>query len=193
MTKGVDASRTSLDSQERENDMDQKMSPRARAVAAMSLATAVAATTVPTVAAQEQPDMSEFTGRLSCGVQGPSSPVVSWQFSVLDVSDERFDGSYVNQLAGYEVGDPDVDGIGAYSALWEITNEGGAWVGQTASFRFGPESYSTFSMRLDGQGGYEGLTAVMEGDFTEDCGFDIRGVVVDGDLPATPGVIVTGE
>lgn len=54
-------------------------------------------------------------------------------------------------------------------------------------------SYSTFSMRLDGQGGYEGLTAVIEGDFTEDCGFDIRGVVVDGDLPATPEVIVTGE
>jgi hypothetical protein len=111
----------------------------------------------------------------------------------VDISDDRFAGSYIEQLAGYEDGDPDVDGIGAYSTLWEITNEGGAWVGQTASFRFGPESYSTFSMRLDGQGGYEGLTAVMEGDFTEDCGFDIRGVVVDGDLPATPGVIVTGE
>jgi len=190
----IDASRTNLDSQEKENEMDPRMSPRATAVAAMSLATAVAAATAPAVSAQDlQPTMSEFTGRLSCGVQGPSSPAVSWRFSVLDVSDERFDGSYIEQLAGYEDGDPDVDGIGAYSTLWEITNEGGAWVGQTASFRFAPESYSTFTVKLDGQGGYEGLTAVMEGDFTEDCGFDIRGVVVDGDLPATPVAVLTTE
>jgi hypothetical protein len=194
MTKGADSSRTNLDSQERGSDMDQKMSLRVTAVATMSLATAVAATTAPVVTAQDlQPTMSQFTGRLSCGTQGPSSPAVSWQFSVLDVSDERFDGSYVNQLAGYEDGDPDVDGIGAYSALWEITNEDGAWVGQNSSFRFPPDSYNTFTVKLDGQGAYEGLTAVMEADFNEDCGFDIRGVVVDGDLPATPVAVVTTD
>lgn len=42
------------------------------------------------------------------------------------------------------------------------------------------------------QAAYSGLTAVMEGDFTEDCGFDIRGVVVDGELPATPEIIAGG-
>jgi len=83
--------------------------------------------------------------------------------------------------------------IGAYSSLWEITNVEGAWIGETPSFRFAPESYGTFTVKLDGQGAYEGLTAVMEADFTVDCGFDSRGVVVDGVLPATPGVIVTGE
>ena len=74
-----------------------------------------------------------------------------------------------------------------------ITNEDGAWVGQTTSFRFPPESYSTFTVKLDGQGAYEGLTAVMEADFSEDCGFDIRGVVVGGDLPATPVAVATSE
>ena len=190
----IDASGTDLDRQQRENDMDQRISPRATAVAAMGLATALATATAPAVTAQDtQPTMSEFTGRLGCGTAGPSSQAVSWQFPVVEISDERFDGTYVNQLAGYEDGDPDVDGIGAYSALWEITDEDGSWVGETASFRFPPDSYNTFTVMLDGQGAYEGLTAVMEADFTDDCGFDIRGVVVDGELPATPVAVVTTE
>ena len=190
----IDVSGTNLDGQGRENDMDRKVSPRATAVAAMSLATALAAAIAPAVEAQDpQPTMSEFTGRLGCGTAGPLSEAVSWQFPVVEISDERFAGTYVNQLAGYEDGDPDVDGIGAYSALWEITNEGGGWVGDTASFRFPPESYSTFTVKLDGQGAYEGLTAVLEADFTEDCGFDLRGVVVNGDLPATPTAVATTE
>ena len=64
---------------------------------------------------------------------------------------------------------------------------------RTATFRFAPESYSTTSVALEGQGAYAGLSAIMEGDFTEDCGFDIRGVVVDGDLPVTPEAVMTAE
>jgi len=50
--------------------------------------------------------MTEFTGRLSCGVQGPSSPAFWWQFSVLDGSDER---TAVMEAAGPSPRSPQLD------------------------------------------------------------------------------------
>ncbi len=146
------------------------------------------------VAAQETtPTMSQFSGRLVCSGPVSSSEAAAYGFSVEDISDERFAGDHISHLTGYEDGDPDGDGIGAYAALWEVTGADGGWVGDYTTFRFAPESYSTMTVALEGRGTYEGLTALMEADFTDDCGWDVRGVVVDGELPATPVAVTTTE
>ena len=150
-------------------------------------ATALATTAAPVVLAQPEPAMTEFGGTLGCGAPVETADGHSaFLFRDPQFSDSRLDGQHVSHLDGYEDGDPDSDGVGAYAGLWEITNDGGSWLGEYATFRFAPDSYSTLSIQLDGSGGYDGQTAIMEADFLESCGWELRGVIVEGRLPDTP-------
>lgn len=123
----------------------------------------------------------------SVGADGVERSVVSaiWRFPVVDMSDDRFDGRYLGFQEGMDFR-LDGDEIGVFSGLWQITNDGGEWVGAHSFARLSPTEYSTATIRMDGRGGYEGLTAVMEADWRIDCGYDIRGLVVEQSLPEFP-------
>jgi hypothetical protein len=180
------ADRRSEQASIRASQEDRSMGTKERALATIAAASMAAMATP--AAGQSEPAMTTFSGTLGCGIAA-STPDghTAWSFRNTDLSDARLGGQHISHLAGYEHGDPDVDdGVGAYSGLWEVTNEEGSWVGEFSTFRFLPDSYSTLSIELDGQGAYDGLTAVMEADFLESCGWDLRGVIVDGELPPNP-------
>ncbi len=145
----------------------------------------------PPGASTEAPAMTPFSGSLGCGTAVPADHTV-WEFRDPDFTDPRLDGRHLSHLAGFEEGDPDVDGVGAYSGLWEVVTDDGAWVGEYATFRTPPMGYSTITVQLRGEGSNEGLTAIMEGDFADRCGWDIRGVVVEGSLPENPAPLFGG-
>ena len=150
-------------------------------------AASLAATAAP-VSAQEDPVMTQFSGTLGCGMMlDTREGHAAFSFRDPELSDPRLGGEHISHLDGYQDGDPDAEGgIGVYAGLWEITNEEGSWLGDYSTFRFPPDSYSTLTVHLDGFGGYDGLTAVMEADWLESCGWDLRGAIVEGQLPDTP-------
>ena len=148
---------------------------------------------------------SGFSGRLGCGTaHRPGTTTfrqtslddgttvvdksgVVWRFPVYEMSDPRLDGTVLGYLDGSDyLLDEGVAGV--YSALWTIENDGGSWIGHYETMLF-PDSqwaYSTNSIRLVGEGDYAGLYAMIETDFRDNCGWDVRGFVVEGDPPASP-------
>jgi hypothetical protein len=160
-------------------------SPTTTAAATLAAATLAAAATSVATAQDTVPTMEPFEAHLACAGAASAERTV-WKYTVEEVSDPRFDGTHYSHLEGWEDGDPDMDGIGAYAGLWEIRTDDGSWVGEYDTFRFAPYSYSTFSAQLDGHGAYENLEAIMEADWRDDCGWDLRGVVIGGELPAHP-------
>ncbi len=72
------------------------------------------------------------------------------------------------------------------SALWHVVNDGGEWIGEYTTLRTPEHGYATNAIRLVGHGGYEGLFAVIQADFRDDCGWHVEGFILDRDVPAFP-------
>jgi hypothetical protein len=72
-----------------------------------------------------------------------------------------------------------------------IENDEGAWQGSAVVIRFPDGSWVAAPYVMVGEGAYEGLTAVYSGDVF-DCGENIRGYIIEGDIPAVPDPY-TGE
>ena len=69
---------------------------------------------------------------------------------------------------------------------WLIRTDDGAWRGPAISMKDSEGDWSTSTMSLTGEGAYEGYTAVVENDYTEDCSWELRGLVFEGELPHHP-------
>jgi hypothetical protein len=180
----------------------------------MTSALAISATAAETDGAAEDAVIAmpaKFSGTLACGLpfgrldgdlgakttdsvgeDGVERSLVNtiWRFPVVEMSDARLDG----RVLGYQEGMDflsDGDEIGVYSGLWHVTNDDGEWIGPYSFVRLTPSEYSTVTIRLDGQGGYQGLTAVVEIDWRSDCGWDVQGFILEHSLPEPP-LPVTG-
>jgi hypothetical protein len=81
-----------------------------------------------------------------------------------------------------------------YRETQRIVNDGGAWQGSMISFvapdERDPEqgtvagtTANVYTYLLVGEGGYEGLTAIYDQVWDGDCGFDVTGIILEGDLP----------
>ncbi len=147
-----------------------------------------------------------FTARLGCGqddglnergtvtaleddpsVTVATIPRTVWRFPTLEVSDPRMGGRVYGYLAGTEWSSASWDDdMGVYSALWHVINDGGEWTGSYAGLRTPETGYANNTIRLEGHGGYEGLYAVIQTDFRDDCGFDVTGYILERDVPAFP-------
>ena len=145
------------------------------------------------VAAQGAEPPAEFTGRLVFGPQVAFGSDVeadgrtesrgnAFRTPVTAMSDERLDGTWTrtNNIDFYE--DPPV---WTWQANWHVETEGGAWEGIETPIVFSDESRSTTTAVLVGEGAHDGLTAVIEFD-QEGEGWDLRGVIIDGDMPPPP-------
>ncbi|MFO7533286.1 MAG: hypothetical protein R6W93_12555 [Candidatus Limnocylindrales bacterium] len=103
---------------------------------------------------------------------------------VTETSDPRFDGevTFIENTDTY-------GGFTVQKAAWRIETADGAWWSEPTLaidyFDGAPPSTTTV---LRGEGGYEGLTAIatIEG---QGAGMEVRGVVLDGDLPPDPDAL----
>jgi len=114
-------------------------------------------------------------------------PRTIWRFRPLQVSDPRMGGNTYGYLAGTEWSNPDWDEeISVFSALWHVVNDGGEWIGPYTTLRNPEIGYATNAIRLEGHGGYEGLYAVIQADFLDECGWDVTGYILERDMPPFP-------
>jgi len=145
------------------------------------------------VAAQDGEPPTEFTGRLAFGPQVATgteedadgkteSRGNAFITPVVAMSDSRLNGTWTrtNNIDFWE--DPDV---WTWQANWHVETEGGAWEGIETPIVFSDESRSTTTAVLVGEDAHDGLTAVIE--FAQEGeGWDLRGVIIDGDMPPPP-------
>ena len=140
------------------------------------------------------PPTVPFTGRIHFGeCTGGSTVVVDGvtqtrgdlcQTPVLEMSDPRLDGD-VTVRSDFDVYP---DGLTVLRWAFRIENEGGAWQQQPVlTMNFPDGTYSTVTISLIGEGGYEGLTAVAEVPVSNDT-WSLDGLIFPGDLPSPTAV-----
>ena len=146
------------------------------------------------VAAQDEPgiEVTEVTGQAIFGPwiddpgvdETPDGILVGEDFVFLhgwDTSDARLNGEVTRTVNFRHI--PDTGTI--ESVAYELTNDGGSWVGDGRGYSAGSDG-SGF-VALSGRGGYEGLSAflVHEGG-TGDGGWDLKGIIFPSEVPEVP-------
>jgi hypothetical protein len=105
-------------------------------------------------------------------------------------SDRRFSGSVINTWNA-DVWSVDGATISLRSGTYQVTNDGGSWSCQYAGnlahgsgLFFDPDIDE--SVMCHGEGGYEGLTAIMALDWSDFAKVTITGLIIPGDVPPVP-------
>ena len=188
--------------------------PAAKPASAPSARTPAPATATPValVATDTAPDAeaaqppAAFTGRIVCGdtirtgVDG--SPVDggpvrlttrgwAWQ-PTATMSDPRLEGDYYISYDSDDYDSPTVTSVG--TGTWRIENSEGAWQGSFTNIKY-PESTTIVSTVLVGEGAYDGLTAVWESTNHRplECAWAVRGLILEGHVPAAPEPYMGGK
>jgi hypothetical protein len=152
--------------------------------------------TVPGAELSEPAEAVEFTARFPWGPQvgtGTSEVLdsgvteqVDWahQTRSVDSSDQRFEGEMVYTCNSHEY--PEAQGR-LFDCVFRVETDAGAWQSRPSlQVDFGDAAYGPFSVfttTFDGEGDYEGLTAVVEMAEISGEGYHAHGVIVDGYLP----------
>jgi hypothetical protein len=134
----------------------------------------------------------EFNGRVAFGdCKTESTAVVDGiteargvdcHVPVLEISDPRLDGEVTIRVNN----DAHPGGLTLYMWGYRIENEGGAWQQlPNLAFDYPDGGASTKTVILDGEGGYEGLTAVAEVAL-EGSIWDLHGFIIEGEVPPIP-------
>ena len=152
------------------------------------------------VAAQDEEataEVSSFTGTGTEGLEvlaegtfevnadGLNETVGNVYVARFDSDDDRLTGD-ATITANWQFPDPS-DGLSLLSTrTYELTNEGGSWVGQSHSLNADDLGVSVEMAVLTGQGGYEGLTAYVHFDWNDDFTTNFSGVIFPGPGPEMP-------
>ena len=109
----------------------------------------------------------------------------------VEASDPRLSGlyNYVINGNGQKLGTPDFALVESRS--WRMENDGGAWTGTTTWVEVGPGTEGPPAMAAEagiliGEGGYEGLIAIIHGDYGE--GNQGEAVILEVPVPPIPEV-----
>ena len=165
---------------------------------ATSTPVAPSVTDTPQDAEAERPPVA-FTGRIVCGdtvrtgvSESPADggPVRlrtrGWAWRpTATMSDPRLEGDYSISYDSDDYESPTVTSVG--TGTWRIENREGAWQGSFTNIKY-PESTTIVSTALVGEGAYGGLTAVWEATNHRpvECAWAIRGLILEGNVPAAP-------
>ena len=105
---------------------------------------------------------------------------------VVDASDPRMDGTWtqVNDIRIFPIDEESDTWASVWSAVVRLENEDGAWAGTVDGF--GDPQFAREWNRLEGEGAYEGLTAIFR---WEEDGDDYEGVIIPGAPPDYPAPI----
>ena len=145
------------------------------------------------VAAQDEPSVeaTEVTGQVIQGeriavpqpVERPDGILVGEGFVSLqtwDTSDPRLNGD-----ATYTVNTRSVpDCCGIVSEAYELTNDGGSWLGDGRGYGIGTDRNGF--VVLTGRDGYEGLTAFVDLALGEGNAWDLKGIIFPSEVPPVP-------
>ena len=102
-----------------------------------------------------------------------------------DSDDDRLTGD-ATITANWQFPDAS-DGLSQLAArTYEVTNEGGSWLGQSHSFIADDLGVAVEMAVLTGQGGYEGLTAYVHFDWNDDFTTNFSGLIFPGAGPTVP-------
>ena len=140
-----------------------------------------------------------FTGRVVCGevvrtgvdeLPEDGGPVRlrtrgwAWQ-PTATMSDPRLEGDYFISYDSDEYESPTVTSVG--TGTWRIQNGEGAWMGSFTNIMY-PDSTTIVSTALVGEGAYQGLTALWESTHHRplECAWAVRGLILQGGVPAAP-------
>jgi hypothetical protein len=104
---------------------------------------------------------------------------------VATMSDPRLEGDYYISYDSNDYESVTVTSVG--TGTWRIENGEGAWQGSFTNIKY-PGSTTVVSTALVGEGAYEGLTAVWESTNHRplECAWAVRGLILEGDVPAPP-------
>ena len=122
--------------------------------------------------------------------------------TVEEISDPRLDGRIAVRFASdeyliasdeppWQLSDvpPEEFPRGVVASTFRLTNAGGSWHGSRYQNWYADGDNSTTTAIYTGEGGYDGLTALVEMDFDElnpVCAWDVHGYVIEGQLPPIP-------
>lgn len=150
------------------------------------------------LAAAPRGEPVEFQGRWSYGggLQGGAIDLhddgwleqhdQGWALGITEPGDPRLDGRLTLRASAIQKAGTEI-----WNGAFRIENETGSWqqrpMIQSVKLSGEPEPM-TWTAVFDGEGGYEGLTAVM-GITRRSAGWDVEGVVIDGALPPAPTVL----
>ena len=119
----------------------------------------------------------------------------TWSLVFEEASDPRIDGTATLAMNGdlYQEADlgPDESSFAdVFVATLRIQNDEGAWQGATYLLDLLNErQFASDILPLVGEGAYGGLVALTEmRQGTNICEWDLKGAIVDGDLPAIPEI-----
>ena len=130
----------------------------------------------------------EFTGQIAFGdcptqtsevVDGVTRTTDECIPQMLQMSDARLDGAVTvsSRIHKYP------DGLELIAYALRIENDGGAWQQQPVLAFMSPDgTFSTVTISLVGEGGYEGLTAVAEALVANDM-WTLDGFIIEGEVP----------
>ena len=181
--------------------------PAAEPTGALATRTPAPATTTPVApSVTDAPQDAEaaqapvaFTGRIVCGdpvrtgvdeapaVGGPVRlRTRGWAWRpTATMSDPRLEGDYYISYDSDDYESSTVTSVG--TGTWRIENKDGAWVGSFTNIKY-PDSTTIVSTALVGEGADEGMTAVWESTNHRplECAWAVRGLILEGDVPAAP-------
>lgn len=150
------------------------------------------------LAAAPRGEPVEFEGRWSYGpgLQGGELEVLEdgwyasteygWMPGIVEPGDPRLAGELTLRANAIQKGALEI-----WNGAFRIENETGAWQQRPMiqSVQLSGETDPLiWTAVFDGEGGYEGLTAVM-GITRQGGGWDVRGVIVEGTLPPAPSIL----
>lgn len=145
----------------------------------------------------EQPPPIVVSGTLDCGTGGAADPSAAPDASGVpadavatvhewSASDPRLSGdaAYTGRWQLYEP--PAEDAAASASAVYEIVNEGGAWLCETSrpeGTSSAPEPGEQHTLVFTGEGAYAGMTAYLHVDWSQ-APYAFTGLIIEGDEPA---------
>ena len=146
------------------------------------------------VAAQDEPSVeaTEVTGSVTEGERIVLPPPVETPDGILM-------GEGVVLVQTWDTSDPRLTGDGTYtvntrsvpdccsivSEAYELTNDGGSWVGDGRAYSTESGGRSGF-VALSGRDGYEGLTAYVVTELGDGNFWDLEGIIFPSEMPEVP-------
>lgn len=154
----------------------------------------------PDMAIEDLPPYAAITGKLSPGFSTNAAdvevdPATGWAIGTdwawqmrFETNDPRLDGTFLNNHNYYQFEGLDGASGSLRSGIGRLSNEGGSWSVEFQGFsKPGESSYSAnhYVSYLTGEGGYEGLTAMLfmvpDGSY-----WQLDGVIAPGPFPEPP-------
>ncbi len=116
---------------------------------------------------------------------GGATTTDEWWETEYRVDDERLSGVAISRH-NRNIGATTTAYGGSRAITVRLDNEGGRWVGSGYAFS-DPGSGIHYRVHLEGEGGYEGLDAIIALDNRSATGsFEVTGAIISGGLPEMP-------